>query len=382
MTYAELYEMFNFPLPEYARELYEGFVSQYDREVPVLSSEKVLLVAEKTHLPDDGRDALLRCAKVIDSSDDAHLCASFLAYVMVYKREPWQNYIYSENLFDVEGLENEQVWWVLVAVQLAHTLTCKQPPEDLNEENVGAFYGYSLACLEQKGYWGVVEWNWTMLSAGGCMFVFDILKYVPSEFTGDFPVITDGKRYISLVGNSFFVGKEGELVDCEEKSVFKTSFYEDDEKYVGHIIREDGYVESQPTEFLKNSWSDFLRGGSHTMEIHIPPHVEYTPERMKYAHRMALDFYKEYYPTHKPKAIVCYSWLYSPQLKKVLPEDSNILAVNSRLHLLPVLAAFDENCRFLRQGSSLQRRIADECAKGTEFHYGICYLPLDEIEKL
>ena len=25
------------------------------------------------------------------------------------------------------------------------------------------------------------------------MFVFDILKYVPSEFTGDFPVITDGK---------------------------------------------------------------------------------------------------------------------------------------------------------------------------------------------
>lgn len=382
MTYTELCGKFNFSLPDYAKDYYDEFIAQYDRSTPVLSAEMATLVAEKTLLPVEGRDALLKCARAIDSTDDAHLCGSFMAYITVYKRAPWLNYIYTENHFTVEGLMPEQVGWVLVAVQLAYTLVNKQPPEALNEENIGAFRGYSYACLEQKGYWGIVEWNWNMLSAGGCMFVFDILKYVPGEFTADFPVITDGNSYVSLAGNEFFVGKEGELVDSAEKAVFKTSFYEDDERYIGHIINRDGAVEEKATEFSKSVWKDFLRGGTHTIEIHIPQRIEYTPERIKYAHKLALDFYKDFYPQHKPKAVACYSWLYSPQLKKVLPENSNILAVNSKLHLLPIIASFDGDCRFLRQGTSLQKRIAEECARGTEFHYGISYIAIDEIDKL
>ncbi len=382
MTYAELCGKFNFSLPDYARDYYEDFIAQYDRSIPVLSDENAVLVAQKTFLPAEGGKALLKCAQAINSFDDAHLCASFMAYLTVYKRAPWLNYIYTENHFTVEGLMPEQVGWVLVAVQLANTLINKEPPEELNEENIGAFRGYSLSCFEQKGYWGILEWNWNMLSAGGCMFVFDILKYVPGEFTSDFPVITDGKSYVSLAGGKFFVGKEGELVDRQEKSLFTTSFYEDDERYIGHVISRDGAVEEKPTEFSKSVWRDFLRGGTHTLEIHIPQRIEYTPERIKYAHKLALDFYKDFYPQHKPKAVACYSWLYSPQLKKVLPENSNILAVNSKLHLLPIIASFDGDCRFLRQGTSLQRRIAEECERGTEFHYGISYIAIDEIEKL
>lgn len=382
MTYTELCGKFNFPMPEYAEEYFEGFIAQYDRKIPVLPTENAVLVAEKTGLREDGREALLKCSEIIDSFDDAHICASFLAYITVYKRVPWVNYIYTDDLFTVEGLKTEQVGWVLVAVQLANTLVNKKPPEDLNEENIGAFRGYSTACFEQNGYWGILEWHWNMLCAGGCMFMFDILKYVPGEFTGDFPVITDGKSYISLAGGEFFVGKEGELVDSAEKSVFTTSFYEDEEKYIGHIINRDGSVEDKVTEFPKSVWKDYLRGGTHTIEIHIPQKIEYTPERIKYAHKLALDFYKKFYPMHEPKAVACYSWLYSPQLKKVLPENSNILAVNNKLHLLPIIASFDGDCRFLRQGTSLQKRIAEECANGTEFHYGISYIAIDEIEKL
>ena len=65
-----------------------------------------------------------------------------------------------------------------------------------------------------------------------------------------------------------------------------------------------------------------------------------------------------------------------------MAEDSNILRVNSKLHLLPVIGTFDGDIMFIRKGSSLQARIADECAKGTEFHFGIMYSPLSDLENL
>ncbi len=379
MTYKELCTKFNFAMPSYAEEYFDSFMAEYDRKSAVLTEEQANFVAEGTKLPDEGREALIKCAEIINSNDDAHLCASFMAYITVYNRAPWLNYIYCDNHFTVEGLYPEQVGWVLVAVMEYNTLANKKPPEDLNHENTSAFYGYTLACFKEKGYWGILEWHWNMLSAGGCMFVFDILKYVPAEFTDDFRVITDGKRYTSLAKGEYFVGKNGDLVNCEEKSVFTTSFYEDETKYIAHVISKDGIVESTPTEFSKEIWSDYLRGGTHTLEIHIPQRIEYTPERIRKAHKIALEFYKDFYPDHNPKAIACYSWLYSPQLKYVFDEGSNILKVNNSLYLLPVIDSFDADCRFIREGSSLQRKMKEECDKGREFHYGISYLPLEEI---
>ena len=200
--------------------------------------------------------------------------------------------------------------------------------------------------------------------------------------TGSIYKATDGKEYISLAGGEFFIGKEGELVDCEEKSVGKTFFFEDDTKYIAHVVSKEGKTSLTATEFDKTVWHDFLRGGDHTIDIHIPSKVEYTPEKFKEAFKMALDFYKDYYPDHNTKAFACYSWILSAQLDKVLPENSNILKVNSRLHLLPQIGSYDENIMFIRKGSSLQQRIADERAKGTEFHYGVMYSPLDELENL
>ncbi len=380
MTYTELCKLFNFELPSYCEEYFESFMAEYNRNKAVLSAEEAIFVAEKTRLPEAGKDELIRCAEIINSDGNAHLCASFMAYITVYKRAPWLNYIYCDNHFTVEGLYPEQVGWVIVAVMEYNTLAYKNPPEDLNYENVSAFYGYTLACFREKGYWGILEWNWNMLSAGGCMFVFDILKYVPAEFTDDFRVITDGESYVSLAKGEFFVGKNGDLVDSAEKAEFTTSFYEDEAKYIAHVISKDGIVESTPTEFSKEAWSDYLRGGTHTLEIHIPQRIEYTPERIKKAHKTALEFYKDFYPDHYPKAISCYSWLYSPQLKYVFDEDSNIIKVNDSLHLLPVIATFDADCRFIREGSTLQKRIAKECEKGREFHYGISYITLSELD--
>ncbi len=380
MDYIQLCQKYNFEMPAYAKDYFDDFMAEYNRSVPVLSKENAAFVADSTSLPEDGKQALIHCAEVINENDDAHLCASFLAYITVYKRVPWVNYIYQDDLFTVEGLKPEQVGWVLVATQLANTLINKKPPKELNEENIGAFRGYSQSCLNQKGYWGILEWHWNMLCAGGCMFMFGVLKFVPGEFTGDYPVITDGSKYVSFIGGEYFIGKDGELVDCEEKSIGKTSFYEDDEKYIGNVVSPKGRVDTFPTEFSKKVWKDYLRGGTHTIEIHIPSKIQYVPETIKDAYKQAVEFFKEFYPRHEPKAIAGYSWIFSPQLEKVLPETSNILAVNRSMHVLPCTGYFGADCRFIREGSSLQKRMAEECEKGTEFHYAVMYTAIDEID--
>lgn len=382
MTFNELKAKYNFELPAYAVDYFDDFIREYDRSKPVLSTENAIFVAEEAKLCDEAKAELVRCAEAVNASDDAHICAAFLAELTVYKRAPWLNYIYQTDHFGVDGLHKEQVGWVLVATMLANTLINKKPPKDLNEENMNSFRAYTQNCYNVNGYWGITEWHWNMLGSGGCMFMFGILKFVPSEFTGDFPIITNGREYVSLAGGEFFVGKEGELVDCEEKSVGKTSFYEDECRYIGNVISKNGVVSLEQSEFPKSEWRDFLRGGDHTIDIHIPSKVEYTPERFKEAFKQALEFYAEYYPDHKTKAFACFSWILSPQLSKVMGAESNILRVNSKLHLLPVIGTFDGDIMFIRKGSSLQQRIAAECEKGTEFHFGIMYSPVSELEDL
>lgn len=380
MTYQEIQSYFNIELPDYVEDYFDEFIASYDRSKPIITAADVNLVCDATRLPESGRNELLRCSELLNNDDIGHLCGSFMADVLVYKRAPWLNYIEDHNLFTVDGLKPEQLGWVLVAVQLAFTLKTKNPPEDLNKENTGAFNWYSHCCKRDNGYWGISEWVWNMLSAGGCMFVFGILKFCPAQFNGDFAVITDGNRFVSLTANEYFVGKEGELVDCEEKSVGKTSFYEDDDKYIANVVAPDGTVSLTPTEFDKSVWKDYLREGDKTLEIHIPSKIDYSPEAMKESFKEAIEFYKSYYPEHEVKAIACYSWIYSAQLPKVLPPDSKILAVNRAVHILPCIASFGADCQFIRQGTSLQKRIAEECEKGTEFHFAVMYSPLDELE--
>lgn len=382
MTYEELTALYGFEMPDYARDYYDSFIGAYDRSAPVLSREDADLVCSACSLPDEARSELIRSASAVDSDDGAHIAGSFLVHLCVYARLPWQNRIYSENLFTVPGLYPEQANWVIVARALAHTLRDKKPPEDLNAENTGSFRGYTKSCYNSRGYWGILEWNWNMLGAGGCMFMFGALKFVPDEFGGDFPVITDGSSFVGLVGGEYAVNAEGGLVSDGEPSVGRTVFTEDDEKYYGCPVTRDGKVSLTPVAYPKSVWHDFLREGTPVLSIHIPSKISYTPDVIRESCLKAIDFYRGFYPEFKPAAICGYSWIFAPQLARVLPTDSNILSVNRNLHILPTTASYGPDCRFIRQGSSLQQRVAAAVAEGTRFRYSLMFVPLDELDSL
>lgn len=379
MTYSELLSLFSCELPSYYQPHWESFLSQYKPGEPLLSEEELSGLQKATEVPDaciamtrDVQSAILKDANL-------HMAAAFYLYVTVIRRMPWQNELYTETVLPVPGFACESVNLFFVSFALSYTLTVRKPPLEKNQTNLDAYRGYSHGCFEQKGYWGINEFNWNMQCAGGCMFMCGALKFCPSDFTNDFPILTNGKEYVSTVGGSYGINQYGELTNDESEIVAKTVFEETETAITANRVLKNGTTCLQPETFLKSEWKDFLRGGSPTIDIHIPPHMDYRPEVLREAYLEALDFYKGYFPNHHIRAIAGYSWIFAPQLGLILPEDSNIMAVQRTMHIMQTTGTYGSDIRFVRPGSSLQKKIADKEAEGRKFHYSVMYIPVDEI---
>lgn len=379
MTLTEIKKQFDAQLPEYFDGYFDAFVSQYDRNDVLITDEGINVIQRQTKLPDECMQVLRNTRDTFIKDDGKHMAICFWRYVTVMMRKPWENYIYTEELLKTGDLEYRTCNMLMCAMALDYTLTNRKPPEDLNAENVGSFGGYTRQCFENRGYWGINEFHWNLLGSGGCMFMQGALKFCPSYFSGDFLVLKKGREYISLVAGEHFVSQKGELLSSDENSVCRTVFTRTENSVTANRVSKDGCVSHTPETFSLHECEVFLEGGSHTMDIHIPSNMQYTVDVIRDAFLKAIDFYGKYMPEHKTKAVVGYSWIFAPQLKTVLPENSNILSVNDWLYLLPTTGTYDHTLSFIRQGSSLSQRIAEQEEKGNKFHFAVMYKPLEEI---
>ncbi len=72
------------------------------------------------------------------------------------------------------------------------------------------------------------------------------------------------------------------------------------------------------------------------ISIHIPSDAVFTPEQVDASLTEARAFIAEFFPEYREAPYVCHSWLLSPELKKLLPEDSNIAAFQHRFAISQV----------------------------------------------
>lgn len=373
-------DFYPFPLPDYFEPLANEQFNA-DPSLPLISEEEFISVEQASGV-DSACFAFLREMNNALHADPArNLAARFLRYVLFEARKPWQNHIYSPVLFEIPGYETASVDLLFVTAALGYTLTVRKPPADLNEENVGAYRGYTLGFTDKNGYWGIGERNWNLLCAGGCMFLFNTLKFQPESFSDDFLVLTDGHTYRTLVVGNFGVSMDGALTNTESLITFRTApLVETEASYTAHEVRPNGEVQMDVTAFPKDIWKVALRGVDDVLSIHIPPKSEYTPEQHRISILQGLEFYRTFYPDMDFKAITCYSWLYSAQNKHLFPADSRILEIQRCVHLCPLAPTLDETLMFIRNGSSLQSRLAAFRKDGNEYHVGYMYSPLKEAE--
>lgn len=70
--------------------------------------------------------------------------------------------------------------------------------------------------------------------------------------------------------------------------------------------------------------------GEKVISLHIPSDADLSPESVDKSFSEFKDFLKRFYPDWTDARWLCDSWLLSPALKHLLPEDSNIISFQNR----------------------------------------------------
>ena len=105
-----------------------------------------------------------------------------------------------------------------------------------------------------------------------------------------------------------------------------------------------------------------------------------TPEECEKSYDMAINFYKSRGYKFSTVVFVCYSWLLSPNLKNILPEESNIIRFQEKYTFFSsnlneenpqiierVFGNKSENIEDWEEDTSLQRKLKEEWKKGMRF---------------
>lgn len=111
-----------------------------------------------------------------------------------------------------------------------------------------------------------------------------------------------------------------------------------------------------------------LRDGG-VLAVHIPSDADLSPASVDRSLEQAEDFFRSYFPAYPLEQHTCCSWLLSPRLETLLPQNSNIRSFQRRFRILEEQPEDREYIQWLFQvpadtpyhrlpeGTSLQRRV-------------------------
>lgn len=129
--------------------------------------------------------------------------------------------------------------------------------------------------------------------------------------------------------------------------------------------------------------------GSPCLNLHIPDfHGPLTPVAVERSLALAREFFARRFPEERYRVVTCHSWLLDTQLRKYLPEDSNIVRFQGRFRLArtepepadtePVQFVFGDPelpVESLPRRTAVERAVGDHLRAGGHWYIGQGWLP-------
>ena len=189
----------------------------------------------------------------------------------------------------------------------------------------------------------------------------------------------------------FSVNKDGGAVQEGEEEAFFAAGQEDGTLVTAHRIV-DGKVESTPTTMDVADCRLMLKQGDAVIRTHIPAFEPFTPDIVAASYKKALPVLLRCWPDLQVKAIACKSWMMSPELRKLLPEKSNLLAFQRPYRYLPSKGNITSaiSCVFrcshtdyasLPEKSGLQRTMKAHYLAGGVVRFDYGYILIEDFRK-
>ena len=157
----------------------------------------------------------------------------------------------------------------------------------------------------------------------------------------------------------------------------------------GLLFGEDG---SALDEMIRiDEKNKLLKKGDFYITVHIPADGKLLPELVKESFERAVPILNRVFGEYSPKIIACSSWLLSPQIRRLVPEDSNIRKFQdcfTTVAGLPNTASLYEHIfkspivpiSELVAQNEFQKKILGLYARGEELHMGFGILKKEIIE--
>ena len=157
----------------------------------------------------------------------------------------------------------------------------------------------------------------------------------------------------------------------------------------------EGKIVFASEEEAEKDWTCLLKEGDRLVSIHIPASGPLKKEQCIASFRRMRQYLAEYRPDIDYKAIRCSSWLLDPQLKRILPPQSNVLAFQTLGHVRgngtfvteTVSRVFGEKAAAegidaVPHKTDMQRRLAAFAAQGGKFDNGVMFILREEFDLL
>lgn len=185
----------------------------------------------------------------------------------------------------------------------------------------------------------------------------------------------------------------GAIGCTDEEGAYDADFRETDTYYEGYGVNpETGLAENIRTRLSKAEWRTILQPGDALLKIHIPFGGKLTRQACEEAYAKAREVFPRCYPEYDFKGFIGNTWLFCPELKKVLKPDSNTVLFQNDYHIFPaknqaqdvflyvydqeVASADDVDFAGLPENNSMQRGVKQLLLEGKYIHQFNGFKPL------
>ncbi|TVQ18241.1 MAG: hypothetical protein EA382_17975, partial [Spirochaetaceae bacterium] len=201
--------------------------------------------------------------------------------------------------------------------------------------------------------------------------------------------------YLALAADGGRYDRDGYAVsdskaDAGASDAFTAKLVLDQGSATGHPIDPAGVVLRDPVQVDYSDWERTLASGDTVIDLHIPADGRMDPDACVESMRRAVDFFAHHFPERQARSFWCSSWIFGPQLERILSERSNLVRYLKQCYLLPVPSTggslwfvyLDDHVdpSAAPRENSLQAAVSDFLAAGGRWRDAGMVFPVDRLD--
>ncbi len=296
-------------------------------------------------------DIALGALDQVVRNDDLVLLAKILYYILKIKGSDFDKCFKQLTLPDVPGDDEANIGYNCVSLfptlafarSACEFMISRGFDEKMTISSMKGIDECFSASITKKGYPSFnAYFAWTVYHIDARLVMFDTLQFqwvpvcshpirVYKNKDGQIKTFMDG---VKIHRSGFLLNSAG--CDDEEGS-FEATVCETDEYYEGHIVNAETHlVEKELTRLSKSEWTQVMKPGEPSIDIHIPKGAKIDYETCQAEFNRAREIFSKTFPEYDFKIFNISTWMLAPELPNILKPDSNILNFQKMFNTYPL----------------------------------------------